>query len=66
MKRKVEKEFDMMEKDEKVAVYLQLLKLRHEIMLSYLEPDSIKNIDGVYLLLKRQGRIWPLNPLRIQ
>lgn len=36
----------MMEKNEKVAVYLQLLKLRHEIMLSYLQPDSVKNIDG--------------------
>ncbi|OLQ57817.1 aspartate phosphatase [Bacillus licheniformis] len=53
MKRKVEKEFDMMEKNEKVAVYLQLLKLRHEIMLSYLEPDSVKNIDGVYSDLKK-------------
>ncbi|WEY46312.1 hypothetical protein [Bacillus sp. B28] len=53
MKRKVEKEFDMMEKNEKVAVYLQLLKLRHEIMLSYLEPDSVKNIDGVYSALKK-------------
>ncbi|MDD9787501.1 tetratricopeptide repeat protein [Bacillus subtilis] len=53
MKRKVEKEFDMMEKNEKVAVYLQLLKLRHEIMLSYLEPDSVKNIDGVYADLKK-------------
>lgn len=52
MKQKVEKEFDMMEKNEKVAVYLQLLKLRHEIMLSYLEPDSVKNIDGVYADLK--------------
>ncbi|MCP6732480.1 tetratricopeptide repeat protein [Bacillus subtilis] len=53
MKQKVEKEFDMMEKNEKVAVYLQLLKLRHEIMLSYLEPDSVKNIDGVYADLKK-------------
>ncbi|MED0871379.1 tetratricopeptide repeat protein [Bacillus spizizenii] len=53
MKQKVEKEFDMMEKNEKVAVYLQLLKLRHEIMLSYLEPDSVKNIDGVYSDLKK-------------
>ncbi|MCY8533231.1 tetratricopeptide repeat protein [Bacillus vallismortis] len=53
MKQKVEKEFDMMEKSEKVAVYLQLLKLRHEIMLSYLEPDSVKNIDCVYSDLKK-------------
>ncbi|TDU15214.1 tetratricopeptide repeat protein [Bacillus subtilis] len=53
MKQKVEKEFDMMEKNEKVAVYLQLLKLRHEIMLLYLEPDSVKNIDGVYADLKK-------------
>ncbi|PJZ00041.1 tetratricopeptide repeat-containing protein [Bacillus vallismortis] len=53
MKQKVEKEFDMMEKNEKVAVYLQLLKLRHEIMLSYLEPDSVKNIDCVYSDLKK-------------
>ncbi|SPT93115.1 response regulator aspartate phosphatase [Bacillus tequilensis] len=53
MKQKVEKEFDMMEKNEKAAVYLQLLKLRHEIMLSYLEPDSVKNIDGVYSDLKK-------------
>ncbi|ASB60467.1 aspartate phosphatase [Bacillus sp. A053] len=53
MKQKVEKAFDMMEKNEKVAVYLQLLKLRHEIMLSYLEPDSVENIDGVYADLKK-------------
>ncbi|TYS07745.1 tetratricopeptide repeat protein [Bacillus subtilis] len=53
MKQKVEKEFDMMEENEKVAFYLQLLKLRHEIMLSYLEPDSVKNIDGVYADLKK-------------
>nr|WGD63506.1 tetratricopeptide repeat protein [Bacillus subtilis] len=53
MKQKVEKAFDMMEKNEKVAVYLQLLKSRHEIMLSYLEPDSVKNIDGVYSDLKK-------------
>ncbi|WP_413286896.1 tetratricopeptide repeat protein [Bacillus mojavensis] len=52
MKRKVENEFNKMEKNEKVAVYLQLLKLRHEIMLSYLEPDSVKDIDSVFEGLK--------------
>ncbi|MED1125488.1 tetratricopeptide repeat protein [Bacillus atrophaeus] len=48
MKEKVEKEFENMEENDDVAVYIQLLKLRHELMLSYLHPDSVTNIEKAY------------------
>ncbi|MCY7911121.1 tetratricopeptide repeat protein [Bacillus inaquosorum] len=52
MKRKVEEEFQIMEKNEDVAVYIQLLNLRHQLMLSYLEPNSADNIEEAYKSVK--------------
>ncbi|WP_241211384.1 tetratricopeptide repeat protein [Bacillus atrophaeus] len=51
--KKVEKEFSIMEKNEDVAIYIQLLNLRHQLMLSYLEPDSVEGIEKAYKDVKR-------------
>ncbi|KDN91167.1 tetratricopeptide repeat protein (plasmid) [Bacillus velezensis] len=56
LKKKVESEFANMEKNEDIAVYIQLLELRHQLMLSYLEPDSVDSIEDAYKYVERSKR----------
>ena len=52
MKEQVEKEIEVMEENQDAVVYYQLLKFRHGLMLDYLCPDGMRDIDKQYEDLK--------------
>ncbi|GLI90653.1 tetratricopeptide repeat protein [Bacillus subtilis] len=54
MKKKVERSYKYINDENKdIVVYIKLLKLRHEIMLSYLNPDSMSDIEQAFDSLKK-------------
>ncbi|MGG3102055.1 tetratricopeptide repeat protein [Bacillus velezensis] len=49
MKKKVKRKYKYIgEVNKDIDVYIKLLKLRHEIMLSYLNPDSMSDIEQAF------------------
>ncbi|MEC2266551.1 tetratricopeptide repeat protein [Bacillus subtilis] len=52
MRDEVKEEIELMEENQDAVVYYQLLKFRHELMLDYLQPDNIRDIEKQYEKLR--------------
>lgn len=59
LKEEVEEELKAMEENQDVLLYYSLVSFRHDLMLSYLEPQSVGDIDRKYRDLKKDEEKIP-------